>query len=181
MERRYHNLLNALVREAHPFPNEAVRRAIYADKRNLKGAGLTKIPLSVFREEESSKSQAQRVYDSVDDSIDVEAAYLSRRDTELEATLGFETALSYYYADEDVDENTDNDIINTELNIKLAPDIPSILLPDESIPREFKGIFDEVKRVFSDDTVRGYDRADSDRKRITNQLRNLIEKIGENT
>ena len=177
MDKKYHELLNALVREAHPYPELAVKRALYASSR-FTGAGLSKIPQSVFNDEVSSKSEAKRTYDAIDDSVDVEAAYLARKDIELESQLGFDSALAYYYRDSDTEDEINQDIIDTDLGIKVAPDIPRILLPDSSIPDEFKGIFDEVRRVFADDSVRGYDRSDKDRKRVTADLTTLIEKIG---
>lgn len=168
--------MNALVSVNHPFPEIAVKRAIYAKNRKKKGAGLTKIPLSIIQEDYVSKSEAQGAYDSIDDNIENEAAYLSRKDEELEVSLGFEDAVSYYYADGDVD--VDKDIVNLDLKLKLAPEVPKILMPDQSIPRDFENIFREVERTFRDDAVRGYDRADADRKRIKSSLRKLIERIG---
>lgn len=181
MQKIYHSLLNALVKVNHPFPEIAVKRAIYAKNRKKKGAGLTKIPLSVIQEDYNSKSEAQKTYDIIDDNIDNEAAYLARKDEQLEVQLGFEDAVSYYHTQGDNDDeiDVDQDIVNLDLKLKLAPEISSILMPDQSIPRDFQNILTEVKRVFKDDTVRGYDRSDSDRKRITKSIRTLITRIGE--
>lgn len=177
MKKIYHTLLNALIKVNHPFPEIAVKRAIYARNRKKKGAGLTKIPLSIIQEEYSSKSQAQKTYDIIDDNIDNEAAYLARRDEQLEIELGFEDAVSYYYGEDDVD--VDKDITNLDLKLKLAPEVSAILMPDQSIPRDFQNILTEAQRVFKDDSVRGYDRSDADRKRLTKSLRTLITRIGE--
>ena len=175
MNKRLHAFLNKLVELEHPYADMALKRAIFATKRKLPGCGLTRIPLEILQEDYPSKSDAQALFDSIDDSTDIEAGYLAQKDTVLEQTYGFDVAVQYYY-DKSID--VDKDISTVDVGIDLTPTYPSMLLANSNLPRQVQQIMEETARVFEGDVVRGYDRKDSDRKRLHKKLKKLVTDIG---
>lgn len=157
----------------HPFPELAVKRAMYASKAGLEGAGLSKIPMSIIEDMSPSKSEAKKYYTAIEDSIDVEASFLQQKDGEVMADFGEETALIYLY--ENVDPDT---IINIDLGLDFTPEIPESLISAD-MPKMFDRIVIEIDDAFSDDFVRGMDRSDATRKGLKTKLKTLIEQIGE--
>ena len=177
MNRKYHNLLKALTEADHPFPDVAVKRAMFAERKKMQGAGLSRIPLDILQDEISSKKEAENLYQAINDSVEVEASYLARKDVELESLYGLDVALSYFYQDSKVQVDTQKDIINKDLGIDLTPEIPTTLV-SETIPREFKQLFEEIHNTFSNDFVAGMDRGDKDRKRLATKMKKLVIDIG---
>ena len=176
MNPKYHEFLKALNEVVHPFPELAVKRAMYAQSAGLKGAGLSRIPLSIIEKVSASKSEAKKYYEAIDDSVDVEAVFLQRSDSEMEALHGQDIALTYLYADSKPDLDADT-IANRDIGINVTPEIPEILI-QKDIPRQFERVLRDIDDSFRDDFIKGMDRNDATRKRINTKLKKLIIQIG---
>lgn len=176
MNPKYHDFLKALNKAVHPFPELAIKRAMYAQSAKLQGAGMSKIPMSVIEESSPSKSEAKKYYDAINDSVDVEASFLQAKDAEMEALYGQDIALTYLYADAKPKLEADT-IANRDIGIDITPEIPEILI-EKDVPRQFRAVLQDIDNSFRDDFVKGMDRSDSKRKATKNKLKKLIEQIG---